>query len=161
MNLKYFCFLFLMLGQRLYAQDTLIHDQTDKFKIFSIGKDGYYTIFSETNGKIDTIYSNFYEYKSKSTKPITKFIKCKLYDSVNLQIIAEYGGDSINYGIIRWNGNKWEIIGFGNIGFIVPQWSWQVEAIDCNKIQFIQRGKKILIEYDMEKRLEKRTEIKE
>ena len=93
-------------------------------------------------------------------------IKCrdlKIFDKHLMVFIYSMGDDDVL--IVRdWTGKTWKGVYSGFMGatpYATPNRPFKIEALRYNKFILYHVDKKVLLEYDFEKGLETRTEIKE
>jgi hypothetical protein len=109
-------------------------------------------------------------YKGVADSAITTLhprnIKCrdlKIFDKHRMVFIFSNGDHDILM-VRDWTGKTWKRVysGFiGNTPYATPNRPFKIEALSYNKFILYQVDKKVLLEYDFDKRLETRTEIKE
>jgi hypothetical protein len=155
------CFL-ILLGLAANAQhgkpDTICSLSEGDFKILIV----FDSILQEN--QIKTWYKGVADSAIAILHPRT--IKCrdlKFFDKHRMVFIYSMGDDDVL--IVRdWTGKTWKWIYSGFMGatpYATPNRPFKIEALRYNKFILYQVDKKILLEYDFEKGLETRTEIKE
>jgi hypothetical protein len=103
---------------------------------------------------------------SANTTLYSETIKCldlKIFDKHRMVFIFSNGDHDILM-VRDWTGKTWKRVysGFiGNTPYATPNRPFKIEALSYNKFILYQVDKKVLLEYDFDKRLETRTEIKE
>ncbi len=101
---------------------------------------------------------------SANTTLHSKTIECrdlKIFDKHRMVFV--FSTNYIDNLLVRdWTGKTWKGVYSEWIGSLFPSANrpFKIEAIDYNKFILYQCDKKVLLEYDFEKGLETRTEIK-
>lgn len=125
-----------------------------KKNTLTIGEDPY-LILSELAGSVDTIWPRGLHTRMKLIKNI------QLFNDDKLILVFESTGKTVRYLALEWNDNHWVILLHSVIVPIFPPApAVEVELLDFNKVIYT-HYKKELIEYDLDKKTEKRTPIKE
>lgn len=114
-----------------------------------------FLIFSELAGKVDTIWPQDF------WVPIWFISKMKLFEQNKLVIIT-YASWSFRYHLIIWDGKRWNIsMSYNLVGMDDKPYEADIELVNYNSVKYKHGDKGILLEYDIEKKTEKQTVIKE
>jgi hypothetical protein len=113
-------------------------------------------VLSELYGKVDTVWSREISFDTRSIEQI------KIFEKTKMVIIAFGGVWAFRSVFLEWDGTKWNRIMSDIMARKFPgDPPVSFDAINYNKIIYVKNNIKTLIEYDLEKKTEKRTVIKE
>jgi hypothetical protein len=152
----------ILLGCSLSAQqgkpDTICSLVEEDFKILIV----FDSILQEN--QIKTWYKGVADSATTTLHP--RNIKCqdlKIFDKYRMVFVFSTIYTD-NLFVRDWTGKTWKVVYselMGNTPFATPNRPFKIEALYYNKFMLYQLDKKVLLEYDFEKGLETRTEIKE